>query len=197
MVRKSIVVLIGFFLKYDRDVDPKDKLNFDCYCRLRTIVRPVPGSCYWTTTTPTRSNEFWRFWGQMGPDIMYTFGNVLYNSQYENLHLNRLWFLKAYVKTIASNPLDIVAHIQELSIYLKNYNQLNSRVMQLESLVAHMFNNKGTFVDNNIVLNNKPVITRVCTRTLFDDNASDKGTTTSSTSGNIQVSNLDKETNVT
>lgn len=169
--------------------DPQDKYVFDCLFKTRKFTTRVPYNCYWDDVKINRVLEFWNFWNQQGPDIMYTFDFILYNDKFYNENINRLWFIIAYVKIIAmeiENPLDIVTHVKEINIYKKLYNQLNTRIVVLENLIAHVFSNKGTFVDNNIVINNKPLLSRV---TLHDKVTTDGDVI----NGNIHVNNKDEE----
>lgn len=189
--RKSFKDIYETFIQFDRVPDPKDKSVHDCLYKTRKQVISVPYDCYWDSNRVNRQIEFWNFWNQQGPDIMYTFDFILYNDRFYHDHINRLWFIIAYVKIIAmeiENPLDIVTHVKELNLYKKLYNQMNSRIVVLEQLIAHMFTNKGTFVDNNIVINNKPLLSRV---TLYDKLTTEQQIDL--IGGNIHVNTLDKE----
>lgn len=94
------VELINNFVVFRKNVDRSKRHYMDSFYELRTEVKVPPQNEYWNGTVVTRNKELERFWGQYGPQIMYTFDFILYsnNDVYDNF-----WFLMSYLKELVMN----------------------------------------------------------------------------------------------
>lgn len=190
--RKSFYDIFKDFVSFNRNIENKMKYGGDCLYYAKKTPVNVPTDCYWKTMPADKverrySWELFKFWHTYGPDLLYTFDFVLYDEINVIDNQNKLWFLIAYLKVITKlvdNPLDIVALVQERTIYRKLYLQTKARIDNLERIVAHLFDNKQVLVENNIKIKDNPQVHTLLTL-LSESNKTGKH--------NELISNLDKE----
>lgn len=122
---------------------------------------------------------------------MYDF--VLYNEKDPDANINKLWYLIAYIQAIVleiQNPFEFIAHVRERNLFKKLYVKLNFRLTTIDYIFAHLGSNQRSRIHSNIVINNKPIISRF---TLYNEPLSSDNVTTPAINGYIHVSFTDQE----
>lgn len=130
----------------------------DCHFDERgNNMRLAPTDCYKKEFNPNYPLTWMRFFGEIRPDLQYTFDYVLNNRIFPDRKENRLWYLMIYLKTLATlvnNPVDIVLTIKKLDTFTEDLKNLKKALEDLQRENRNLRDHWN--IQNGLLVNEHP-----------------------------------------